>query len=156
MFDNRFCAVQCLSAAIKHSLWHNCWTNALHDSRIVHIARILVWLTLQARRNSSSPPLIEGNNLYALLFLGCLPHLLLSIPFGKTNPKSVLAKYNPETLKTMASAVDTLVWRTAKKMKSTAHTLVSGLSSDQKEEFRRFSETWSAYYKKEIDNRCNS
>jgi hypothetical protein len=79
-----------LCGAIKHSWWHDVWTNATHDDRDLCIARMLTWQRM--RMNSGADWPFQGQNLYALIAMGFLPRLLQSFPHAGNE---WLDHYNP-------------------------------------------------------------
>jgi hypothetical protein len=71
--------VPTLHASIKHTFWHDVWTNAMHDDRDFVIARMLAWQAMQMDGNKDWP--FKGKDLYSLLVMGRIPFLLHSLPF---------------------------------------------------------------------------
>jgi hypothetical protein len=77
---SRFSMWATLIAAISHALWHDVWTNAVHDDQDFCIARMLVWQEIRMRAGADLP--FAGRDLYSLLMMGMLPLILQSIPFS--------------------------------------------------------------------------
>lgn len=81
-FMSRHTMTRTLYASIGHAFWHDCWTNAQHDDRDFSIAKMLVWQALHEPSSSDAP--FQGDNLFALIMMGRLSHLLRGLPL--TNP----------------------------------------------------------------------
>lgn len=68
-----------LEASISHSLWHDAWTNALHDDKIAHVAWMLHDLLMRRSKNAQRYP-VTGINAFALITWGILAPWLISLP----------------------------------------------------------------------------
>jgi hypothetical protein len=68
-----------LEAAISHSIWHDVWTNAMHDDVIIHVDWMLHNLLL---RSSSGIPsrILRDHNAFALVTYGRFAPWLRSLP----------------------------------------------------------------------------
>lgn len=80
-FYNWFSMWGTLIAAIRHALWHDVWTNAVHDDCDYSIARMLVWQEMHMRADADDKSPFQGRELYTLLVMGMLLFILQSIPF---------------------------------------------------------------------------
>lgn len=85
-----------LDGAISHMFWHQPITNAVLDNREYHLAWMMAW-QLTRLEHGQWGYAFTGNNLYALLMLCRLSHLLVSLPLGShlaDNPQW-LDSYDP-------------------------------------------------------------
>lgn len=89
-----------LEASISHSLWHDIWTNALHDDKIAHMAWMLDDFLRRTRAQHSSHRQESGGALggvqaFALIAWGALAPWLISLPHQTSASAS-----NPRWLET--------------------------------------------------------
>ena len=68
-----------LDAAISHSIWHDVWTNAMHDDIIFHVDWMLHNLLLRSL-NGIPSRILRNSNAFALLTYTCFAPWLSSLP----------------------------------------------------------------------------
>jgi hypothetical protein len=126
---------------MRHTFWHDVWTNAVHDDRDLSIARMLVWQKIKQNADAVLP--FQGENLHALLTMGLLPFVFQSIPFQGVSD-SKLAKhwldhYNP-LAEPENQAADSSIHLSAVReyMVRIAHSILCELPPSAQDEFLQF------------------
>jgi len=126
-----------LRSAIKHAFWHDVWTNALHDDRDFLIARMLVWQV--AHMEAGAPWPCTGKNLHALLVMGIIPRLLLSLPFSIRAGSEWLHHYDPlNDPPFLPTPSDTFLATIREKMSQVARLIMKKLPGPELEGFQLF------------------
>jgi hypothetical protein len=183
-FYNRFSMWRTLVAAIRHALWHDVWTNALHDDRDYCIARMLVWQEMRMRGDADgSWPFpetpFEGRELYALLVMGMLSFILQSMPFSTTTTDDAsgeemevdgtleagegaevagrrwLETYDPlQTFAYAPTPSDVFLDAVRRDMALVAHSILSRFSPSQSQEFLQVWADARSIFIQEYERRC--
>jgi hypothetical protein len=132
---NRFCMRASLLGSIRHALWHDVWTNSIHDDRDFAIARMVVWQLIKMEAGAALP--FQGENLYALLIMAMNAFLLVSVPFSSASEKELakywLERYNPST-----NLSTSLLSAVREDMSKIAHSIAATLSPPATDEFSAF------------------
>lgn len=173
-FYNRFSMWRTLVASIRHALWHDVWTNAVHDDRDYSIARMLAWQEMRMRGDADGESPFQGRELYALLVMGMLPFILQSIPFptaavdaddasgeemavdsAEAAGKCWLETYDPlKMLAYIPTPSDALLDAVRHAMVSVAQSILSRFSPSQSREFLKVWADARTIFIAEYESRC--
>jgi len=145
--------VASLHGAIKHTFWHDVWTNATHDDCDFSIARMLTWQAMRMDAGAAWP--FKGSNLYALLALGILPLLLQSLPFSTQARTEWLDHYDPlNNPPFIPTPSDTFLHSVREKMAQVTRLIMQQLPGPELAGFQRFWEHQRAIFIQEFECRC--
>jgi hypothetical protein len=160
-YMTRYTMVHTLFSSIGHVFWHDLWTNGTHDDRDLLICSMLTWQALHDPYSHDAP--FTGENLFALIIMGKLSHLLRSLPL--LNPPNEggdawLEAFEPSQLTHHPSPAGfpqlpahEFLDKVRLFMGDVSNYLITQLDADDREPFNEFWKKARSYYETEFHKR---